>query len=316
MSAAKKGLGRGFDSLIPIDLIDDTFNPNTTFDPTAEQDEKISRSATVKLSLLEPNPDQPRRHFDVEALEELAASLKEHGLIQPIVVTQKGDSYQIVAGERRYRASKIAGLTEVPVIIRAMSDQHQLELSLIENIQRRDLNAVETATAYAKLRDQFNLSNEAIAARVHKSASAVSNLVRLLKLPQAALTALAEGAVTEGQVRPLIGHDEALIASVLPKIIQETWSARKVEQFVTAYRAAGQQGAGAASGATLEDQPQNQSQAQGHSTVTAQHQQTMKRLQDRLKMPVDIRVNRKGAGKLMIQFKTAEELERIQTLLG
>ena len=198
MSAAKKGLGRGFESLIPTDLIDDSFNPNSVYDPTAQQDEQVSQEKTLPLAKLHANPDQPRRTFDPEALEELAASLKEHGLIQPILVTPKGEGYEIVAGERRYRAAKLAHLAEVPVIIRSLSDQNQLELSLIENIQRRDLNSIETATAYAKLRDQFNLTNDEIAGRVHKSASAVINKMRLLKLPAEVIALIAEGQLSGG----------------------------------------------------------------------------------------------------------------------
>ena len=131
MSAAKKGLGRGFDSLIPTDLIDDSFDPNNLYDPIADEDKKVSHEQTLPLTKIVANPDQPRRQFDQTAIEELAASIKEHGLIQPIVVTPKGEAYEIVAGERRYRASTLAGLTEVPVIIRTLSAQNQLELSLV-----------------------------------------------------------------------------------------------------------------------------------------------------------------------------------------
>src|SRR5690606_6321874 len=228
MSAAKKGLGRSFESLIPTDLIDDSFDPNSAYDPTAQQDEKVSQEKTLPISKVHANPDQPRRAFDTEALEELAASIKEHGMIQPIVVIPKGEGYEIVAGERRFRASKLAGLKEIPVIIRSMSDQAQLEVSLIENIQRRDLNSIETATAYVKLRDQFNLSNEQIANRVHKSPSSVANTLRLLKLPGEVVSLIADGSLNEGQARPLIGQDKDLIAEIVPRIITEAWSARKV----------------------------------------------------------------------------------------
>ena len=232
MSAAKKGLGRGFESLIPTDLIDDSFDPNSAYDPTAQQDERVSKEATLPLAKLHANPDQPRRSFDKDALEELAASIHEHGIIQPIVVTPKGEGYEIVAGERRYRASKLAGLTEVPVIVRSMSDQTQLEISLIENIQRRDLNSIETATAYAKLRDQFNLTNDEIAKRVQKSPSAVINTMRLLKLPQEVIALIAEGQLSEGQARPMICPDKHFVISLLTRIFTEGWSARKVEQYV------------------------------------------------------------------------------------
>ncbi len=297
MSAAKKGLGRGlgrgFESLIPTDLLDDTF------DPTASQDQKISEQKTLPLSKLQANPDQPRRSFDKEALEELADSIREHGVIQPIVVTAKGDGFEIVAGERRFRASKLAGLTEIPVVVRTMSGQHQLEVSLIENIQRRDLNTIETATAYAKLRDQFNLSAEAIAKRVHKSPSAVINTMRLLKLPKEVIVAIAEGKLREGQARPLIGQDESLIAELVPRIIAEEWSARKVEQYMVNIKKARQQ----------DEEPSKQ-------PMESHHEASIATLRERLKTDVAIRVNGKGAGSIVIKFGNTDDLERIQKLLG
>jgi ParB family chromosome partitioning protein len=296
MSAAKKGLGRGFDSLIPTDFLDDSF------DTTAKQEQKVSEQKSLPLNSLQANPDQPRRFFDAAALQELADSIKEHGVIQPIIVTPKdqgkGDGYEIVAGERRYRASKLAGLTEIPVVIRTMSGQKQLEVSLIENIQRRDLNTIETATAYAKLRDQFNLSAEKISERVHKSPSAVINTMRLLKLPKEAILALAEGKITEGQARPLIGQDSELIAELIPRIIAEEWSARKVEQYMVNVKK--QQKAG---------EP-------AKVNISAQHDGRVETLKTRLKTDVAIRVNSKGAGNIVIKFKSVEELERIQRLLG
>jgi len=292
MSAAKKGLGRGFDSLIPTDFLDDSF------DTTAKQEEKVSEQRSLPLTSIQADPEQPRRYFDTAALQELADSIKEHGVIQPIIVTPKGSGYEIVAGERRYRASKLAGITEIPVVVRTMSGQKQLEVSLIENIQRRDLNTIETATAYAKLRDQFNLSAEKISERVHKSPSAVINTMRLLKLPKEAIVALAEGNITEGQARPLIGQDAELIAELIPRIIAEEWSARKVEQYMVNVKK--QQKTGEA---TAEN-------------VSAQYEGRVETLKTRLKTDVAIRVNSKGAGNIVIKFKSTEELERIQELLG
>ncbi len=292
MSVAKKGLGRGFDSLIPTDFLDDSF------DTTAKQDEKVSEQKSLPLSKVQANADQPRRHFDTTALEELAASIKEHGVIQPIIVTPKGDSYEIVAGERRFRASKLAGLTEIPVVIRTLTGQKQLEVSLIENIQRRDLNTIETATAYAKLRDQFNLNAEKIAERVHKSPSAVINTMRLLKLPKEAILALAEGKLTEGQARPLIGQDPALIIELVPKIIAEEWSARKVEQHMVNVK------------------KQKKTDEPAAQNVSADHDNRIDSLRTRLKTDVSLRVNSKGAGNIVIKFKNTDELDRIQKLLG
>lgn len=299
MSAAKKGLGRGFESLIPTDLIDDSFNPNSVYDPTAQQDEQVSREMTLPVVRLRANPDQPRRTFDQDALEELAASISEHGIIQPIVVTPRGDEYEIVAGERRYRASVIAGLDEVPVIIRSMTDQNQLEISLIENIQRRDLNSIETATAYAKLRDQFNLNNEQIAKRVHKSASAVINTMRLLKLPPEVIALIAEGQLTEGQARPLIGLDRDVIVKIIPRVISEEWSARKVEQFVVNLKNEHEAGVKSAVGA-----------------AAAPYAADVDAFKSRLATKVNIRTNSKGAGKIVIDFKNQEDFERIKKLLG
>lgn len=319
MAAAKKGLGRGFESLIPTDL-SDAFNDDGVYDPTATEDKKVSTEQTLPLTKLRANAEQPRRAFDEEALQELAASIKEHGLIQPIVVTPRnGDSstgadtgtvYEIVAGERRYRASKLAGLTEVPVIIRTLSAQNQLEISLIENIQRRDLNSIETATAYAKLRDQFNLTNEQIAQRVHKSPSAVNNTMRLLKLPKAVVALVADGTLKEGQVRPLIGLSEPDITAVLPRLVKDEWSARKVEQYVVTLKerlAAGQNGTDTTTGAdTATDSLLRDSEPYGAVTT---------HLRERLGSNVSIRTNSKGAGKIVIPFKDKDDFERIQQQL-
>lgn len=229
---SKKGLGRSFESLIPTDLLDESF------DPTADQDGKVSDLRTIKITEVHADAEQPRQLFDAEAMNELVASIREHGIIQPLVVAPRAaGGYTIVAGERRWRAAGEAGLEKVPVIIRTLTAQHKLELSIIENVQRRDLTAIETATAYAKLRDQFNLTPEQIGERVGgKSASAVRNTLRLLKLPHSAKSAIADGQLTEGQVRPLIGVDEAIVDSLIPQIIKERWSARQVEQAVAAMK--------------------------------------------------------------------------------
>lgn len=289
--SGKKGLGRGFESLIPAGLFDETF------DPTAQQDERVSQLAELKLSQVTADPDQPRRHFDEEALAELTESVREHGVIQPIIVIRKGEGYQIVAGERRFRAATNAGLKTIPSIIRSLTDQNKLELSLIENLQRRDLNVIETATAYAKLREQFNLSNEQIGERVHKSPSAVNNTMRLLKLPKEVRTLVAEGKLTEGQVRPLIAWDEAFILDLVPRIIAEEWSARKVEQYTV--NAKNQKHA------TAQQQP-----------VEAAYDARVDALKQRLNTDVAIRMNAKGAGKIVINFKNQDELQRIQDILG
>lgn len=191
------GLGRGLDSLIPTEVLDESF------DPTAKQDEQVSDLRNIRLTEIVPDPDQPRRNFDELALDELSASVKEHGILQPIVVTPYQGKYMIVAGERRYRAAERAGLDKVPVLVRTLTNQHKLELSLIENLQRRDLNPLETATAYLKLRDQFNLTLDQIGQRVGgKSVAAISNTLRLLRLPESVREAIADGRLREDKLGP------------------------------------------------------------------------------------------------------------------
>ncbi|HRQ87064.1 MAG TPA: ParB/RepB/Spo0J family partition protein, partial [Candidatus Saccharibacteria bacterium] len=234
------------------------------------------------------------------ALAELAESIKTHGVLQPIIVVSKGGRYEIVAGERRYRAAKMAGLKTIPALIRSLSDQNKLELSLIENIQRQDLNAIETATAYQKLRVQFNLSLDEISKRVgNKSVSAISNTMRLLKLPKFVQEAIANGELTEGQARPFVGHDEDLIRSIVPRVIAEEWSARKIEQFIVNARSG-----------------QQEVTKTALSDVEKKHEAHIESLRKRLNAPVAIRVNSRGAGQIMIKFKNQNELERLQKLLG
>ncbi len=220
-----KGLGRSFESLIPTELIDDEF------DPTAAEDKKESKLKELKLDDIVRDENQPRREFDKGALEALAASIKEHGVLQPIVVTREEGKYKIVAGERRWRASKIAGLDKIPAIIRTLDSQNRLELSIIENAQREDLNAIELATAYAKLKTQFNLTAEEIAAKVGKSESSIQNTLRLLNLPDDVKKTMVKEKLPEGIMRPLVSQDEPTIKKVLPKIIEEGWTARKVERY-------------------------------------------------------------------------------------
>lgn len=292
MSARIGGLGRGFDSLIPTDLIDESL------DPTAAQDGQLSDLREIKLTDIVPDPDQPRRNFDEEALQEMAQSVAEHGVIQPIIVTPVDGKYQIVAGERRFRGATIAGLEKIPALVRTLSDQHKLELSLIENIQRRDLNILETATAYLKLRDQFNLSLEEIGKRVGgKSMSAISNTLRLLRLPESVRQALQDGKLSEGQARPLINADPEAVEAVLPVILREEWSARKIEQYVVNLKKA-------------------QRPVEEGAVVAPAHDTTKDQLIQRFATKVQIRSNTKGAGQIVISFKNDDDFDRITKLLG
>lgn len=290
----KKGLGRGFDSLIPSELLDESF------DPTALQDNQVSDLRHIKITEIAADPDQPRRHFDDGALEELAASIKQHGVLQPIVVTPGKGGYVIVAGERRWRAAVQAGLDRVPALVRTLTDQHRLEISLIENLQRRDLNILETATAYLKLRDQFNLTLEQIGQNVGgKSVSSISNTLRLLRLPSSVKEALAAGKISEGQARPLVNVDAAVIEEILPQILAEDWSARRIEQFIVQLKKSG--------GMTSK---KNAKQVTG-----VPYEAETKRLAKRFGANVSVKTNAKGAGQIIIRFKSDEEFQRLKSLL-
>lgn len=293
--SAKKGLGRSFDSLIPTELLDESF------DPTSDQDDRVSDLRYIKLSEIVPDPDQPRRVFDEDLLDELAESIKEHGVLQPIVVAPDKNGYKIVAGERRFRASQKVGLEKIPALVRTLSSQHKLELSLIENLQRSDLNPLETATAYLKLRDQFNLTLEEIGQRVGgKTAAAISNTLRLLRLPVSARDALVAGDIREGQARPLIGLSEEVVDEIVPRIIKEGWSARAIESY-----ARRQKTEGAARGKMRQTPPQK-----------PRYQKEQTHFAERFKTPVEVRTNRRGSGQIVISFQDHAEFERISKLLG
>ncbi len=226
----KNGLGRGFEALIPTNLVEEEF------DPTRKEDEKVSQLIEVGVDEVVRDESQPRKTFSKEGLLELSESIKEHGILQPIVVVKQGEKYQIVAGERRWRAAQLAQLATVPVIVRTLDDQSRLEMAIVENAQREDLNPIELATAYAKLKTQFNLTNEEIGQRVGKSAGSVINTMRLLKLPEEAKKAMQEHGLMEGPMRPLISADPEMVHEILPKMIEEGWSARKVERYIADHK--------------------------------------------------------------------------------
>ena len=240
----KRGLGKGFDSLIPTDVLD------SDFDTTAAEDEKVSDLRLLKMTDVLPDPDQPRRVFDDDDLASLANSIREHGVLQPIVVVPHSGKYEIVAGERRYRAAQMAGLDKIPAIVRTLSAQHKLEISIIENVQRQDLNPLETATAFLKLRNQFNLTDKEIGERVGKAPSTVSNIMRLLRLPDAAKQALVEGKIVEGHARQILAIDDPDIQQhLLDEIVKNKWSVARAEQFVIGYKANGASGKKSVGGA-------------------------------------------------------------------
>lgn len=281
-------LGRGLDALIPTNI--DEF-ASEEISESLQLDEKQVQE--VSVDLVDPNPFQPRKEFDDVSLSELADSIKTHGVVQPLVVTKAGQRYQLIAGERRLRASKLANIATVPVVIRSFDEQDQLEIAVIENIQRAELSLLELAVAYQKLVDQFNLSVGMIARRVGKSSSTVSNIIRLLNLPYSAKKALQEGKIVEGHARMLLTIDNPVQQEkMLQLIIQKDLTVRQAEELSRNYK---------------EDKelvsPRVKQAQTAYKSVTdglAKHLDTK----------VSISLNAKG-GKVQLRFFSEEELQRI-----
>lgn len=284
--AVKTGLGKGLDALIPKE-----------FDSAIlENNERVQKLSVAKV---QPNPDQPRKHFDDDALNELAESVKNHGIVQPLVVTKNGDNYRIIAGERRWRAAQKAGLKEVPAIVRSMQLIEELEVAIIENVQRVDLSPLEQALSIERLHDQFSLSYSEIAKKLGKAVPTIHNTVRLLQLPEEAKQALAKNQITEGHARAILAlkDDTKRQKELLESILHFGWSVRQAEQFVTASR---------------EIATKSQKSVKRH--MATENNQT-ERLAKRLNTTVSIRRTAKG-GKLEVFFKDDADLERItQSLL-
>lgn len=287
----RPGLGRGLSALLG----------------DAEREEPVrpgaQPSAGVRMlpvSSLAPHPEQPRRHFDEDALDELAKSIAARGLIQPIVVRPHGKEYQIVAGERRWRAAQRARLHEVPVIVRDLDEAETLEIAIIENIQREDLNAIEEAEAYAKLIGEFGHTQEALARIVHKSRSHVANLLRLLDLPPSVRQRVVEGALTMGHARALIGAPDP--ESLARIVVERDLSVRETEKLA---RDAKPRGAGAGKGAERADPAAN-------ADIAALERQ----LGDVLGLNVRISYGEKG-GTVTLAYSTLDQLDMVcQRLTG
>lgn len=208
---AKKGLGKGLGAIFGEDVIKESQEETARARAKAaagEKDEEKGRELMVKLALIEPNRDQPRKDFNEEQLGELAESIKRYGVLQPLLVQKKGSFYEIIAGERRWRAAKIAGLKEIPVVLREYSKQESMEIALIENVQREDLNPIEEALAYQQLVKEFNLTQEEIAARVAKNRATITNSMRLLKLDEQIQEMLIQNMISSGHARALLSLDD------------------------------------------------------------------------------------------------------------
>jgi ParB family transcriptional regulator, chromosome partitioning protein len=249
--AQQYGLGRGLASLIPPKKIDDeqrnevpreqgnafSYEPQRAEVPQQKNDEQVVKKETGMLEVfvtdIVPNPHQPRVYFDEAKLEELASSIREHGVLQPLVVTRVGDRYELIAGERRFQASKKAGLTKVPVVVREATEQTKLELAIIENIQRHNLNPIEEAKAYQRLLHEFGLHQEEVAKKMGKSRSAVANSVRLLQLPIEIQRAVSQGKISEGHAKALLGiENKEKQRAIFELILSEELTVRETENRV------------------------------------------------------------------------------------
>lgn len=287
MSKSTTGLGRGLDSLIP-----------NNFDASLLVD-KSERVQNLFIKDIRPNPDQPRRHFDTQALEELSQSIKRFGILQPLIVTPgKDGEYLLVAGERRWRASQLVGLDKVPAIVRAEKELEQLEISLIENVQRVDLSPLEQAISIERLHQQFNMSYNDVSTRLGKAATTINNIVRLLQLPEDARAALQEGKITEGHARAILAlkGQANQQKALLEHIVKEGWSVRQAEQFVQTQKR------GIIDTAAVKKQ------------MAVENEET-KSVAKRLHTKVTIKRTAKG-GKIEIHFKTDDDLDRLIGQLG
>lgn len=233
MAIKKKGLGKGLDSLIPDNRGSRSTTELEVPSKSESESEVTSKEQTLKINMVEPNREQPRKKFEEDGLLELADSIKQYGILQPLLVKRKKDYYEIIAGERRWRAAKIAGIKEVPVIIKEYSDQEIVEIGLIENIQRENLNPIEEAMAYKRLLEEFNLRQDEVAERVSKSRTAVTNSMRLLKLNEKVQQMIIDDMISMGHARALLAVDNKEQQYILAnKIFDEKLSVRETEKLV------------------------------------------------------------------------------------
>ena len=292
--ALKRGLGKGLDSLIPTNVMMESEVKHATVSTASSPEEEKDGTLMVKLSKVEPNREQPRKNFDEDSLQELAESLKQFGMLQPILVQNRGDYYEIIAGERRWRAAKIAGLKEVPVIVRELTDQEIVEISLIENIQREDLNPIEEAQAYKRLLTEFHLKQDEVAERVSKSRTAVTNSMRLLKLCDEVQKMVVDDMISTGHARALISiEDPEAQYLIAQKIFDEKLSVREVEKLVK----------------DLHKPPKPPKEE--NKTLQAIYQEISERLKQSLSTKVSVSAKQNGAGKIEIEFYNHEDLERL-----
>ena len=294
MAARRGGLGKGLDSLIP-----ETIKPVTQ--EKSKVVEKIVEKPVeqkVKISKIGPREDQPRKQFDEDSLTELAESIKQFGIIQPLVVQEKNGFYEIIAGERRWRAAKMAGLKEVPVIVKEYSELEIMEISLIENIQRENLNPIEEALAYKRLLNEFHLKQDEVAERVSKSRTAVTNSMRLLKLDERVQQMLIDDMLSTGHARALLAiEDPEQQVQIATKVFDEKLSVREVEKLVKKLQ---------------ETKPEIKKEEPADGFI---YQDLEEKMKTAMGTKVSIKQKAKGKGKIEIEYYSKEDLERIYEML-
>ena len=311
MAGRKNGLGRGLDALFPDkktaskeNEVKFTAKVEKKTEPAVKVKNVKERTETprqkkvpmmVKISMVEPNQNQPRKQFDEDALLELTESVKQYGILQPLLVSEKKDYYEIIAGERRWRAAKLAGLKEVPVIVKEFSEQELVEISLIENIQREDLNAVEEAMAYKRLMDEFHLKQDEIADRVGKSRTAVTNSMRLLKLSAKVQQMLIDEMITAGHARAILAvSDMEKQESIAMRVFDEKLSVRETEKLVKAVLA-----------------PPKEKKLHSYSAEDAAYENLEEKMKSIMGTKVLIHRKKNDKGKIEIEYYSRDELERI-----
>ena len=307
MAVKKGGLGKGLDSLIPSgapknkkNITEEKKQPVKVVEKVVEKIVEKPVEMKMKITEVEPNREQPRKNFDEDALLELAESIKQFGVLQPLLVQKKDDYYEIIAGERRWRAAKLAGLKEVPVIIKDFSDQEVVEIALIENIQREDLNAIEEAVAYKRLMEEFHLKQDEIAERVSKSRTAVTNAMRLLKLDERVQEMLIQDRLTGGHARALLSLEDGEKQYQLAlKTVENHLSVREVERLVKELL--------------------KPKKAKKKADPERDMEVFFKDVEEKLKgvMGTKVSINRKdkNKGRIEIEYYSSAELERLIELL-
>lgn len=301
-----RGLGKGLDSLIPNVVGEvkakqmESADTKESMNTTAANDEKSGQETLVKITMVEPNRKQPRKNFDEDTLQELSDSIKQVGMIQPILVQDRKDHYEIIAGERRWRAAKIAGLKEIPVIIRDYSEQEIMEISLIENIQREDLNPIEEAQAYKRLLTEFHLKQDEVAERVSKSRTAVTNSMRLLKLCDKVQQMVIDDMISTGHARALLTIEDPEEQFILAqRIFDEKLSVREVEKLVKNLH-----------------KPEKVKNKAEDTTMQAIYLDIEDKLKQRLSTKVTVISKGEGTGKIEIEFYNHDDLDRLLDMIG